>query len=187
MNSHNDEVVDTKNDYLSGERVSGAQVNGVRGEHYCGGEYVSDVRVSAVRVEHYSGDVLGIAHTSPRLSWDYEGIPTQGDRVLVSVVREGVEVARTQDSVELPAQSHVLVDWPFDPLAPREEARLSVQLVGSDAQPAAVRVESSMVAWELNADFVGPAWSEPETDHRHLPLVRTRLMCQANPCALACI
>ena len=61
MNSHNDEVVDTKNDYLSGERVSGAQVNGVRGAHYCGGEYVSDVRVSAVRVEHYSGDVLGIA------------------------------------------------------------------------------------------------------------------------------
>lgn len=181
MNSHNDEVVDTKNDYLSGERVSGAQVNGVRGEHYCGGEYVSDVRVSAVRVEHYSGDVLGIAHTSPRLSWDYEGIPMQGDRVLVSVVREGVEVARTQDSVELPAQSHVLVDWPFDPLAPREEARLSVQLVGSDAQPAAVRVESSMAAWELNADFVGPAWSDPETDHRHLPLVRTEINVLGKP------
>ena len=31
------------------------------------------------------------------------------------------------------------------------------------------------------ADFVGPSWSESETDHRHLPLVRTEVELKEQP------
>ncbi|MGH2152839.1 alpha-L-rhamnosidase N-terminal domain-containing protein, partial [Enterococcus faecalis] len=31
------------------------------------------------------------------------------------------------------------------------------------------------------ADFVGPSWSESETDHRHLPLVRTEVELNEQP------
>lgn len=146
-----------------------------------------DHAIKHLRVEHYNGDVLGIGEPQPRLSWNYTATPPAGSQVKVTVTRHVLGGATHTEETYLPPEPNVLVPWQFTPLVSKEEAQVTVQLVTPDHQPISepsetLRFETGILDFfDYWADFVGPGWEEPQTDHRHLPLVRTEIDLKGAP------
>lgn len=150
-------------------------------------ETTPDYAIEHLRVEHYNGDVLGIGESQPRLSWNYTATPPADAQLKVSVTRHVLGGRTVTEETYLPAEPSTLVPWQFLPLASKEEVLATVQLVTPNHQPlgepsATLRFETGILDfYDYWADFVGPAWPEPQTDHRHLPLVRTEIDLRDKP------
>lgn len=135
--------------------------------------------ISGFHIEHYPGDVLGIGYATPRMSWVYKNAAPEGSQVLLRVRRRIPGSAPVDEETYLPAENSVLVPWQFTPLVSREEVSATVQVVSAEHRPLGEASEDLhfevglLEEFEHVADFVGPSWEEPESDHRHLPLVRT--------------
>lgn len=143
--------------------------------------------IERLRVEHRAGNTLGMGTARPRLSWNYVEEPPQDAQVRVEVERHVLGSATVREERLLPADDHILTAWPFAPLASKEEAVVTVRLVDAARQPLGpaagpLRFETGILDFfDYWADFVGPGWSEPQTDHRHLPLVRTEANLDGKP------
>lgn len=140
-------------------------------------EHTGEMIVGAPEVEHFHGDVLGIPDHQPRLTWVYANESPKGSRARLCITRRlpGQEPEKQEAKVD--ACDSVLVAWPFEPLSSREQVRVCVQMEDAQGEPMGNPSPERYFEVGLNvtdriADFVGPSWSEPETDHRHLPLVR---------------
>nr|WP_236632765.1 alpha-L-rhamnosidase [Bifidobacterium xylocopae] len=90
-----------------------------------------------------------------------------------------------RQEAEVDAGDNLLLAWPFAPLSSREEAVVTLLLQDCDGRDLGRslerRFESGLDVTDRIADFVGPSWSEVETDHRHLPLVRTEFGLPSRP------
>lgn len=143
--------------------------------------------IERLRAEHHHGNALGIGEAAPRLSWNYGNEPPQGAMVRIDVERHVLGSPTRHEERFVPAGQHVLVPWPFPPLASKEEAVLTARLTDADRQPIGgptdpLRIETGILDFfDYWADFVGPGWAEPQTDHRHLPLVRTQVELEGRP------
>ena len=132
-------------------------------------------------VEHAKGDVLGIGVSAPRLNWVLSRPAPENAQVLLQVTRKMPGGEPVHEETYLPASDTVLVPWQFAPLSSREEVEATVQVVSAAQKPLGkpsptLRVEAGLLQeHEHVADFVGPSWAEPQSDHRRLPLVRTEV------------
>ena len=129
---------------------------------------------SRPQVEHYSGDIIGAPFFTPRLTWNYDVEPQPDSMVRITAVRSVMGMAEHTETAIVPAEKSVLIDWPLSPLMTLEKAVVTLQLldskgkeVGEPSEP--VTMETGLGSWERNADFVGPSWTEPQTDHLLLP------------------
>lgn len=140
-----------------------------------------------LRAEHFPGDVLGIGESRPRLSWVYSQPPKEGSQVLISLTRRVPGHRPVKESTFVPTEQSNLLPWQFMPLVSREQAELTVQLVSVDHRALSPKSEmlhieaGLLLPHERLARFVGPSWTEAETDHRHLPLVRSEFQLDDEP------
>lgn len=138
-----------------------------------------DLSIVDLRIEHYAGNVLGIAYNAPRVSWTYtHDLPDKAKvRLLLRRRMPGSEAETI--AITVSSKKSVLIEWPFEPLKSREEAVLTAQLIAQDGTALGpvcdpLYFEAGLFEESAHkADFVGPSWPEFESDHRHLPLVRT--------------
>lgn len=147
----------------------------------------SDLDIISFTVEHYPGDALGIATAAPRMTWVCSGMLPIDAQILLKVTRRVPGGQPVEERTYLPTDTSVLIPWQFAPLASREEVFATMQAVSASHQPlgkpsATLHFEVGLLEeHEHVADFVGPSWSESETDHRHLPLVRTEVELKEQP------
>ncbi|WP_093961113.1 alpha-L-rhamnosidase [Bifidobacterium vansinderenii] len=146
--------------------------------------------ISRLRVEHAHGDVIGLPTGTPRLSWDYAVEPPSDSEIVFHVERRTLGAAEpVVQEARVPAADNTLCAWPLPALASFESAVATVQLVDANGEPVSptsspVRFEAALLEnFQHFADFVGPSWVEPETDHRHLPLVRAEINLRDKPAA----
>lgn len=148
---------------------------------------VGDLHITRFTIEHFPGDALGIPTATPRMNWTYSRTVPDGSQILLKISRRIPGAQAREEYTYLPPEDNVLVPWQFTPLASREEVFATVQLVSAAHKPlsdpsATLHFEAGLMQeYEHVADFVGPSWAEPETDHRHLPLVRTEIAIKAKP------
>jgi alpha-L-rhamnosidase len=89
--------------------------------------------IDRLSIEHYAptspNHVLGISHTSPRISWRFAGdVESWTQRsYTITIQRSGIFETFTRVSDE-----SVLVPWPTAPLKPREIAEVTVEVEGND-------------------------------------------------------
>ena len=146
-----------------------------------------DLNITRFTVEHYPGDALGIPVAAPRISWVYERAVPEDAQILLAVTRRIPGGKPREERTYLPVGDNVLVPWQFTPLVSREEVFATVRVVSASHQP--LGEASDTLHFEAGlfdehdhiADFVGPSWAEPESDHRHLPLVRTEIELKDEP------
>lgn len=143
--------------------------------------------ITSLTVEHYYGDLLGIAFATPRMTWTYAREIPADAQIQMTITRRVPGGQSREEKTYLPVSENVLVPWQFEPLVSREEVSATVQVVSAVHQPLGLPSEvrhfeaGLFDEYEHVADFVGPSWTESETDHRHLPLVRTELELKDNP------
>ena len=146
----------------------------------------SDLDIISFTVEHYPGDALGIATAAPRMTWVCSGMLPIDAQILLKVTRR-VPSGQPVEERTYCTDTSVLIPWQFAPLASREEVFATMQAVSASHKPlgkpsATLHFEVGLLEeHEHVADFVGPSWSESETDHRHLPLVRTEVELKEQP------
>lgn len=137
-------------------------------------------RIDALRVEHLHGDAIGVATATPRLSWNYALEPAPGAKATIHITRTPFAGSPVSEEAQVPADSNILCDWPFAPLASFEAVEATVSLDGATSEP--LHFETALLEnFAHFADFVGPSWVEPETDHRRLPLVRAEIELKDKP------
>ena len=93
------------------------------------------VSISKLSVEAYTptnGEVLGISHDSPRLSWRFEG--SAKDWIQQSYVVSISGSQRKAQSFSVTSSDSLFVPWPAEPLKPRESVTIRVKVKGSDGQ-----------------------------------------------------
>lgn len=90
---------------------------------------MSNVEISHLSIEHYRS-TLGIAETSPRLSWRFKGEARDWvqDSYEVRIERPDQDA----ETVKVESEESVLVPWPSSPLRARERASVSVRAHGKD-------------------------------------------------------
>ncbi|MBT1167228.1 alpha-L-rhamnosidase [Bifidobacterium simiarum] len=180
------------------------------GSHIHHGSHIEEVNV-----EHLHGDALGIGTATPRISWVYDSsIDSIADRRATVRIRRGRPGLSWQErTFRVRADGNVLMDWPDDPLAFGEQARIAVALddpsgnedpSGSDDLPGSddpsgnddpsgigehawsdeIVVEPGMLGpADRKAAMIGPGWYEPTSDWRHAPLLRTETSLDDRPVA----
>ncbi|MFC8597296.1 family 78 glycoside hydrolase catalytic domain [Isoptericola sp. NPDC057191] len=84
------------------------------------------MRTTTPRVEHRR-DGFGLGTSVPRLSWTVEGGTGTQARADVEVVRHG-----RRETAVVHGPDQVLVDWPFAPLASREQVAVRVRVTADD-------------------------------------------------------
>lgn len=147
----------------------------------------SDLNIESFTVEHYPGDALGIAAAAPRLNWTYSHAAPIDAQILLTLTRRVPGGSLRKQHTYLPIADNVLVPWQFEPLVSREEVFATVQAVSGSHQPLGktshtLHFETGLLdEHDHIADFVGPSWPEMESDHRHLPLVRTEVNLKEAP------
>ena len=124
---------------------------------------MSTVKISKFTVEHYSSP-LGIQHTTPRLSWRYDG--TEKDWVQTSYTLRRTLNDGSVEEKHVDSEQSVLVPWPFAPLSSRERVTLSVQCHGtsSSTDPVGIEVEVGLLTRDdWTAQLIsGEAQKEPD-------------------------
>jgi alpha-L-rhamnosidase len=129
--------------------------------------------VSSVRAEHRK-EALGVASPSPRLSWKVA--PASGwaqSAYEIEVERRG---ERYSTGV-LRSSESVLVNWPSEPLRPRERARVRIRAwsdeVGEASWSEPLEIEAGLLAAEdWVGRFVTPAWHEDLDSPQPSPYLR---------------
>ena len=140
-----------------------------------------------VRVEHFAGDMLGIGTAVPRLSWQYIAPLPVGARAELRIERLKPRHGGYTETLLVPVEDNVLLNWPFSPLDSREQVHASVRLVDAEGTPISGWSEKRffdvglLMPHQRVADFIGPSWAECETDHRHQPIVRTEMELRGEP------
>lgn len=151
------------------------------------GTLTGDLNITGFTVEHYPGDALGIAVRAPRMNWTYSHTVPEDAQILLTLTRRVPGSKPREEKTYLPADDGVLVPWQFEPLVSREEVFATVQAVSASHKPLGavsrtLHFEAGLFEeFDHVADFVGPSWAEPESDHRHLPLVRTEIELKDQP------
>ena len=151
------------------------------------GTLTGDLDITSFTVEHYPGDALGIAVRAPRMNWTYSHTVPEDAQILLTLTRRVPGSKPREEKTYLPADDGVLVPWQFEPLVSREEVFATVQAVSASHKPLGavsrtLHFEAGLFEeFDHVADFVGPSWAEPESDHRHLPLVRTEIELKDQP------
>ncbi|NMM93826.1 glycoside hydrolase family 78 protein [Bifidobacterium oedipodis] len=148
---------------------------------------VDDLAITRFTVEHYPGDALGIGTVAPRMSWVYAKPVPADSQILLKLTRRVPGGDPVELETYLPTADSVLVPWQFEPLTSREEVFATVQVVSASHHPLGEPSETLhfeaglLLEHDHVADFVGPSWAEPQSDHRHLPLVRTEVNLKSKP------
>ncbi|TFD61282.1 alpha-L-rhamnosidase [Cryobacterium sp. Hh7] len=131
-------------------------------------------RPSAPRFEHHRKSI-GIGEASPRLSWKTVAAPGWTQSAYeIEITRD--RAAESTGRIESAEQ--LLVAWPVEPLASREQASVRVRLWNAAGEPtawsASAVVEAGLLApGDWSAEAIGADWAEPEDkDLRRPPLVR---------------
>ncbi|KAL4787090.1 bacterial alpha-L-rhamnosidase-domain-containing protein [Aspergillus varians] len=130
------------------------------------------VSISQVSFEHHR-EALGIAETSPRISWRFQGNASNWYQSAyeVEIQREG-----QSDSFQVNSSDSVLVPWPSDPLQSGEEATVRVRAFGRHNHPASpwsdpVTVEPGLLSPDDWQDAVAIASDRPtEANGTHRPI-----------------
>jgi alpha-L-rhamnosidase len=140
-------------------------------------------RIVNLRFEH-NREALGIGTPHPRLSWQVTTAATgwrQSAYEIESYAADGQlrEVTRRVDSGE-----SVLVEWPFAPLASREQRQVRVRAWGADGLPTAwsalAPVEAGLLTpADWSAKFISPDWEEDNSQPRPAPLLRKEFAARA--------
>ncbi len=134
------------------------------------------VTVGPVRFEHLR-ETLGIGAARPRLSWIANNAADdwrQSAYALQAYAANGELRAETQ---RIESSESVLVEWPFAPLAAREQCSVRVRVWGADGS---VSAWSDLASAEVglldpsdwSARFVGPDWDEDTTRSQPCPMLR---------------
>jgi alpha-L-rhamnosidase len=151
--------------------------------------------IAEVRLEHFTGDVLGMGTGSPRISWKYQEsqeAPEVDSLVEIRLRRSSPAMpVPIEEIAELPTWPSTLRPWPFEPLASREQASISIRVLSKSkcghlgaeegwSQPV-LGEPGLLLPGDRSAAMVGPAWAEPWSDYRHAPLIRTAFVLAGNP------
>lgn len=128
--------------------------------------YVSRLRVAGNPAE------WPIPVPAPRLSWVTEGGVADWIQAHATV---RIERPSGDETITLDGRESVDVEWPFRPLQPREQVRLSLQVTGADGSTSPwstpVATGSAFLgAGEWRAAFIGAAVDGPAILRRTLPL-----------------
>lgn len=138
-----------------------------------------------LQVEHYNGNILSINTGTPRLSWKYTNDTLKSGSVELEITRNMPGEERKTKFIKIRMDDNVLYNWPFDPLSSGEQVQVKIRLVNGNAESAwskPLLFEVGILEyWDLMGKFVGPSWFEGETDHRHLPLIRTEFKISKKP------
>jgi alpha-L-rhamnosidase len=134
------------------------------------------IAIADVRFEHMR-DAFGIGTPHPRVSWTVANAPDdwqQAGYEIESFTADGQPLAQTG---RVESNESVLLDWPFAPLASREQLTLRVRAWGADDQPSAwsapAPVEAGLLApSDWDARFVTPDWDEDTSKAQPNPLLR---------------
>jgi alpha-L-rhamnosidase len=137
---------------------------------------MTDSSSPLLRFEHLR-EALGIGTPQPRLSWQVTtSTPCwcQSAYELEAFTPGGMLLEQTG---RVKSSESVLVDWPFAPLASREQRMLRVRAWGTDGQPAAwsarIPVEAGLLApIDWHAQFITPDWDEDNAHPDPAPLLR---------------
>lgn len=108
---------------------------------------MADVSICHLSVEHYRSN-LGIAETSPRLSWRFSG--TTRDWVQQSYEVRIERSGHSAETTKIDSSDSMLVPWPCAPLQVRERATVSVKAHGnhSSTEWASIEVEVGLLKRE---------------------------------------
>ncbi|WP_258725556.1 alpha-L-rhamnosidase [Cellulomonas sp. NS3] len=136
------------------------------------------VRPTAPRFEHHV-DARGIGSATPRVSWTVPAAPAGWRQAAyeLSAERSGGRLSTGW----VGSAEQVLVPWPGEPLASREEATVRVRVRGADgwvsgwSAPGAVEA-GLLAASDWVAVAVTPSGPVPDADLRRPPLLRTELV-----------
>ncbi|MBY9080721.1 family 78 glycoside hydrolase catalytic domain [Paenibacillus sp. HN-1] len=138
-----------------------------------------------LRAEHFTGNILGLGTSTPRLSWQYDGVVPDGAQAVIQITRNMPGVSAIIETAEVDAVQNLLHPWQFAELRSREQVTVTIKLVTpshSSGWSEELTFETGLLhPYEREAAFVGPSWLEGETDHRHLPLVRTEFRLKEAP------
>jgi alpha-L-rhamnosidase len=129
-----------------------------------------------LRIEHRA-DAFGIGIVRPRLSWQITAdTPNWRQSAYELECLSADDQPRGQTGKVASAQS-ILVDWPFAPLASREQVAVRARVWGSDgsqsdwSEPLAIETGLLSVA-DWSARFISPAWDEDTTKSNSAPFLR---------------
>ncbi|MFC6290292.1 glycoside hydrolase family 78 protein [Levilactobacillus angrenensis] len=138
-----------------------------------------------LHVEHYSGDVIGIATSTPRLSWKYTDALKSTNKVEIKVIRSMFGKVTEEKTFIVNPKNHLLLAWPDTPLASREHVICSVRVIDDEEKgkwASNLEFEVGILDYfELQAQFIGSSKLTGETDHRRLPLVRSKFEIEQQP------
>ena len=131
------------------------------------------VEVDDLRFEH-GPDGLGIGNAVPRLSWTVTTDSPNWRQTAYEITSEG---DGEESTGRIASDESVLVQWPFAPLASREQRTLRVRVWGDGDEPSAWSAPRTVEAALLHAEdwsarFVGPGWDEDTSQMQPNPLLR---------------
>ncbi len=140
----------------------------------------AEVSVFDLRIEHLR-ETLGAGAARPRLSWKVQtGVPGWRQAAYeISADLPGAALlgAMPSSSGQVESDQSVLVDWPFAPLASRQQAVVRLRVWGQDgsaspwSQP--LPVETGLLqAGDWRAQFISPAWDEDPAQSNPAPYLR---------------
>lgn len=129
-----------------------------------------------VRFEHLN-ETLGIGTAQPRLSWTVETDTPGWLQAAYAIEAYAPDGRLCGQTGRVESAESMLVDWPFAPLASREQAALRVRVWGIDGQALAwsepARVEAGLLkVGDWSAHFVTPEWPAEPLPARPAPMLR---------------
>lgn len=121
-------------------------------------------------------ETLGIGTSQPRLSWVV-------DTDIKNWYQKGYEIQTINDDEEIIKTVHIessrsiLVDWPFEPLRPRQRVNLRVRVWGEDDSESPWSNTVSLEAGlfhpdDWDAQFISPDWEENTSKSNPAPYLR---------------
>jgi alpha-L-rhamnosidase len=135
-----------------------------------------EISIAEVRFEHLR-DALGIGTSRPRISWTIANAPDDWRQAGYQIEASTPDGQLRGDTGRVASDESVLVTWPFEPLASREQAVLRVRVWGADGQQSAwsapAPVEAGLLGpGDWDARFVTPDWDEDTSTAQPGPLLR---------------
>ena len=136
----------------------------------------NNITISQLQIEHLR-ETLGVGSALPRLSWQVDAnFPNwqQSAYEIECLSANGQPRGRTG---KIASAQSILNEWPFTPLASREQVSLRVRVWGVDgsesgwSEPASVEV-ALLHADDWSACFISPDWDEDTTKSNPAPYLR---------------
>jgi alpha-L-rhamnosidase len=129
-----------------------------------------------VRIEHLR-DTLGIGTDRPRLSWTVKTESRDWFQTGYEIESYDPDGKLRDQTGRVESDQSVLVDWPFAPLASREQLSLRVRVWDKDGSVSewsdAVSLEAGLFSTsDWNARFISPTWDEDTSRSNPSPYLR---------------